>query len=221
MEVDFYRHLQHDTTLHVSRMYLPDSTSRAAEQMLDRFAVTAAMTLRTVAPTLVIADCDGAAVLRGNNFECAFADRLAVTTGAETVTVRAALLESLREGQVRKVTLLAPGDDRSTRQVASDLEAAGVGIVAAYGLGVSTSESAEVPAEAIYDLVRSHVGPRVGGDALLLAGTNFQAMGAISLLKMTYDVPVITSNFAALQTVKRKLDGLRDLRFAAASRCSR
>jgi hypothetical protein len=46
-------------------------------------------------------------------------------------------------------------------------------------------------------------------------------MGAISLLKMTYDVPVITSNFAALQTVKRKLDGLRDLRFAAASRCSR
>jgi len=221
MEVDFYRHLPHDTTLHVGRMYLTDATSRAAAQMLDRFALTAAMTLRTVSPDFVIADCDSAAVLRGRNYERVLADRLAATTGAETVTVRAALHESLRDAHVRQVTLVTPGDDRQTEHLAADLEADGIAVAAVHGLGVPAGESASIASDEIYDLVRSHVGLRVGGDALLLAGTNLQAMGAVSLLKMTYDVPIVTSNFAALQAVKRKLDGLRDRRIAASSQCSR
>jgi maleate cis-trans isomerase len=221
MEVDFYRNLPHDTTLHVGRMYLAGATSRAAEQMLDRFAVTAAMALRTVSPDFVIADCDSATALRGRNYECTLSDRLAATTGTETVTVRSALHESLREAHVRQVTLVTPGDDRLTEQLASDLEASGIAVAAVHGLGVSAEESASIPSDEIYDLVRSHVGLRVAGDALLLAGTNVQAMGALSLLKMTYDIPIVTSNFAALQAVKRKLDGLRDRRMVASSQCSR
>jgi maleate cis-trans isomerase len=50
----------------------------------------------------------------------------------------------------------------------------------------------------------------VRGEALFIAGTNYQAMGALSLLKMTYDVPIVTSNFAALQAVKRQLEDLRE-----------
>ena len=42
------------------------------------------------------------------------------------------------------------------------------------------------------------------GDALFLASTDYHAMSALSLLKIAYDVPIVTSNLAALQAVKRK-----------------
>ena len=37
MEVDFYRSLPHDTTLHTARMYMPDMTVASEERMLDQF----------------------------------------------------------------------------------------------------------------------------------------------------------------------------------------
>ena len=55
------------------------------------------------------------------------------------------------------------------------------------------------------------------GEALFIACTNYHAMSALSLLKIAYDVPIVTSNLAALQAVKRKLHGLREQRLAPAA----
>ena len=59
--------------------------------------------------------------------------------------------------------------------------------------------------EAIYSFVQAHIGPRVPGEALFIACTNYRAMSALSLLKVTYDVPIVTSNLAALQAVDKEL----------------
>jgi hypothetical protein len=43
-------------------------------------------------------------------------------------------------------------------------------------------------------------------------------MSALSLLKIAYDVPIVTTNLATLQAVKRKLYGLRQREMAPAAR---
>ena len=59
------------------------------------------------------------------------------------------------------------------------------------------------------------VGP---GDALFIASTDYHAMSALSLLKIAYEVPIVTTNLAALQAVKRKLHSLREREMAPAAR---
>ena len=65
MEVDFYRSLPHDTTLHTSRMYLADATVAAEEQMLDELVLPAAEAAGTARPDVVVFGCTSAGELRG------------------------------------------------------------------------------------------------------------------------------------------------------------
>jgi hypothetical protein len=45
-------------------------------------------------------------------------------------------------------------------------------------------------------------------------------MRALSLLEMTYDVPIVTSNLAALQAVRRRLAELRERGMATSPQLS-
>ena len=71
--------------------------------------------------------------------------------------------------------------------------------------------------ESIYSFVQARIGARVPADALFIASTDYHAMSALSLLKIAYDVPIVTTNLAALQAVKRKLHGLREREMAPAT----
>ncbi len=76
-------------------------------------------------------------------------------------------------------------------------------------MGLSSVERIGMTSDAVYAFVQSRIGPRVAGDALLIADTTIPAMSALSLLKISYDVPIVTCNLAVLQSVKRELEDLR------------
>jgi maleate cis-trans isomerase len=77
-------------------------------------------------------------------------------------------------------------------------------------MGLADHEIAAVTPDTIYSFVQARVGPHIDGGGLFLAGTQWQAMSTLSLLKISYDVPVLTTNMAVLQAVKRAVDTLRD-----------
>ena len=62
MEVDFYRSLPHDTTLHTSRMYAADDSPASEERMLETFVMPAAETAATVHPHVVVFGSTGGAL---------------------------------------------------------------------------------------------------------------------------------------------------------------
>jgi maleate isomerase len=217
MEVDFYRNLPHDTTLHTGRMFLDDASTRCQEQMLDRFLMAAASALGTVRPDIVVFDSANAVELRGKEYERRLGERIGEVTGAITISVRGAVIEALRAARASGVAVVTPGADHPNRRMRADLEAEGMTVTALHGMGLSILESASVTPEAVYSFVQSCIGPRVPGDVLFLADTNFQAMGALSLLKITYDVPIVTSNLATLQAVKQHVENLRERAMARLS----
>jgi maleate isomerase len=217
MEVDFYRSLPHDTTLHTSRMYLDDSMPAGEELMLERFTLPAVAALGTVRPHVVVFGCTSEITARGGEFDREICARIGEMTGAKTVSVAASVNRALHETQALRVAVVTPYGDRVNERVRACVEAEGIEVSALYGMGLSPAEGSAVTPESIYSFVQSCIGPRVPGEALFIACTNYQAMGALSLLKMTYDVPIVTSNLAALRAVKRQLEDLRQHEMAQLS----
>jgi maleate isomerase len=220
MEGDLHRGLPHDATLHVGRMYLRDATRRSEERMLDRFAMPAALVLKTVTPDLILFDGGGAPFIERHNYEQELGEQISRLTGAPVIGMQSAVLHALRRTQCHRLTVVTSYDDSVNDRVKTWLEREGFEVTAIHGMGVSYADAALVAPDALIGFIQSSVGPRVSAAALFVAGTNLQAMRVLSLLEMTYDVPVVTSNLAALQEVKRRLSELREREMAAMSQLS-
>jgi maleate isomerase len=210
MEVDFYRSLPHDTTLHTSRMYLPDPTVAGEERMLDEFTLPAAEAAATARPDVVVFGCTSAGELRGSAADRQLCDRIRDLTGAVSVSVVTSVIQALRDTRASRVAVVTPFGDSVNQRIRAGIESEGIEVSALHGMGISSDDVASITPDAIYSFVQTSIGPRVPGDALFLSGTNYPAISALSLLKMTYDVPIVTSNHAVLQAVKRTLDDLRE-----------
>ena len=210
MEVDFYRDLPHDTTVHTGRMYMVDTTVEGEEGMLREFTMPAAEAVATALPHVVVFGCTSAGALHGNDYDRELCERLGEVTGAVPISVIDAVNRALRETRAASVAVVTPYVDELNARIRASIEAQGIEVSAMHGMGISNNfDIATVTPDEIYDFVQSRVGPRVPGEALFLSCTNFHALSALSLLKMAYDVPIVTSNLAALQAVRREIDALR------------
>jgi maleate isomerase len=210
MEVDFYRNLPHDTTVHTGRMYMVDTTVAGEERMLDEFTMPAAEAVGTALPHLVVFGCTSAGALRGKDYDRELCGRLGSITGARPISVIESVNHALRETRASRVAIVTPYVDELNDRIRASVEAEGIAVSAIHGMGISNNfDIATVTPEQIYDFVQSRIGPRVPGEALFLSCTNFNALSALSLLKMAYEVPIVTSNLAALQAVRREIESLR------------
>jgi maleate isomerase len=218
MEVDFYRSLPHDTTLHTARMYMPDMSTASEEQMLDQFTLPAARMVRTVLPHIVVFGSTSASLLRGKDYDREICERVGELTGAVPVSVVESVTQALLDARATRVVVVTPYTDDVNRRIKTGLESDGIAVSAMYGMGLAAADAATVTPESIYSFVQSRVGTRVQGDVLFIASTDYHAMSALSLLKIAYDVPIVTTNLAALQAVKRKLHSLREREMAPAAR---
>lgn len=220
MEVDLYRNLSHDATVHTARMYMVDTTVAGEERMLDEFTMPAAEAVGTAMPHIVVFGCTSAGALRGKDYDRDLCVRLGKVTGAVPISVIEAVNRSLRETGARRVAVVTPYVDELNRRIAASIEAEGITVSAIHGMGISNNfDIATVTPDDIYDFVQANIGSRVPGEALFLSCTNFNALSALSRLKMAYDVPIVTSNLAALQAVRNEIYQLRqgDLREATSA----
>ena len=210
MEVDFYRNLAHDTTVHTGRMYMVDTTVAGEERMLDEFTMPAAEAVGTALPHVTVFGCTSAGALRGSDYDRDLCERIAGVTNSTPVSVIASVNRALRETQAKRVAVCTPYADELNARIRASVEAEGFEVTALHGMGITNNfDIASVSADEIVDFVRSRLGARLPGEALFLSCTNWHAMNALSALKIIYDAPMVTSNLAALQAVKQQIAALR------------
>ncbi len=210
MEVDLYRNLSHDATVHTGRMYMVDTTVAGEERMLNEFTMPAAEAVATAMPHMVVFGCTSAGALHGKEYDRALCERLGEVTGATPISVIESVNRALRETGASRVAVVTPYVDELNTRIAASIEAEGITVSAIHGMGISNNfDIAMVTPDDIYDFVQERIGPRVPGEALFLSCTNFNALSALSRLKMAYDVPIVTSNLAALQAVRNGIYELR------------
>jgi maleate isomerase len=206
-EVDFYRRLPPEVTLHAARMRLPTTTEADEVRMLDAHVLPAAADLATIRPDVVVFSCTSAGALRGRDYEARLCRDIAAATSAPVVSTMEAVRGELARRGLRSVSLVTPYPEALTRPIAARLEADGLAVPIAAGLGLTDSlEIAAVPPDAItrFAIETFRRGP---ADAVFVACCTFRAFDARDAIAAALGVPVVTSNQAALEAALRALSG--------------
>lgn len=199
MEVDFYHHLPKHITLHVARMYLPNTPVADEEKMLDLHFPRALEDLATARPDAVVVGCTSAEALRGGSYEAEICRRIESVTGSPGITVAACVSEWMRKRNIQRVVVITPYADDLNERIRSSLEADGLEVTLIAGLGISDSfEIANVTPERILEFALDSIrGQRAQG--AFISCTNFRGFEVRDRLEHLTKLPVVTSNQAALE----------------------
>jgi maleate isomerase len=201
IEVDFYRRLPADVTLHTARMYLEETTPEGESAMLDDYLPRAVDDLRSARPDVVVFGCTSAGALRGNAYEAELIERIAVQTAATTFSVAASVRAAVRGAGARRVGVITPYIDSLNARIRESLESDRLRVAAIHGLGITDNFTiADVEPERIARFAAERF---AGSDIELLFAscTNFRALDAQQRIQAALGVPVVTSNQAALAAV--------------------
>ncbi len=203
MEVDLYRRLPFGATLHTARMHLVETTPEGESTMLDDHLPVAVRDLATARPDAVVFGCTSAGALRGNAYEAELVRRIADDTGAEAISVAAAVRGAIRRRGARRVGVVTPYVDSLNDKIAESLRDDGLEVAAIHGLGIDENfEIAAVDGPAIADFAVRCFGGRDDIDLLFASCTNFRALDAVEAIEQRLGVPAMTSNLAALEAVQ-------------------
>ena len=207
MEVDFYRHLPASATVHTGRMYMEATTVKGEEEMLDDHCLPTAGDVATAKPDLVVFGCTSAGALRGNDYDADLCRRISDVTGKPTVSVIESVRRKLMSLEVRRVAVLTPYIEDLNVRIKASVEDDGIEVASIHGMGISVNFNLALvePAE-ILAFAREKLGATPPVDALFISCTNYQAVATLPRLKEAYDMPIVTSNQAALEAVGRELD---------------
>jgi len=200
-EVDFYRWLPADCTLHTSRMYLEETTPEGEAMMLDEHVPRATSDLATARPDVAVFACTSAGALRGNAYEAELIDQIGTQTKAATFSVAASVRWAIRAAGCRRVGVISPYVDSLNEKIAQSLKDDGLEVAGIHGLGITENFAiAEVEPERIAQFASECF---AGSDIELLFAscTNFRAFDAREEIHRALGLPVVTSNQAALAAV--------------------
>jgi maleate isomerase len=204
-EVDFYRHLPDSATLHTARMYLAEATPEAESAMLNEHLPVALQDLGSARPDVVVFACTSAGTLRGNVCEKELIERIGESTGAYPVSVAAAVRTSIAARGAHRIGVVTPYVERLNDKIRASLEEDGLEVAGIRGMGIA--ENLEIGAVEPARIVQFASDCFGGSDIELLFAscTNLRALEVREQIEQLLEVPVVTSNHAALQAVLERL----------------
>lgn len=209
MERDFHKNLPAAACVATSRMFLDETTRQAEIRMLEDSLPEACRTLRTVRPRFCVFGCTSGGALFGQAHDRRIQAQIAEATGAETSTILSALSRELTEMDARKMVVLTPYVEELNAPIRGALEEDGREVLSIDGMGITDNIAiGNTGADAILRFADERLSGRNlrEADCLFISCTNLPALDALPRIRARYPgLPVMTSNLAALLSVRRKL----------------
>jgi maleate isomerase len=206
-EVDFYRRVPPHVTVHAARMRLPSTTEADEVRMLDAHVLPAAGDLATMRPDVVVFSCTSAGALRGRDYETRLCREIAAAATAPVVSTMEASRQALARLGVRSVAVVTPYPESLTGAIRAGLEADGLAVPVARGLGLTDSLAIAAVAPDAIARFAVETFRHAPADAVFVACCTFRAFDARDAIAAALGVPVVTSNQAALDAALRVLGG--------------
>ena len=206
MEPDLYRHLPPQVTVHSSRMLLQGGvTVEAEERMLDEYLPRSAQEISTLRPDVVVFGCTSAGALRGPAYEEELVQELARVTGAKTISIMGAVVGKLRRLGTKHVAVLTPYSSEINDTIQRSLEDSGFQVPHIQGMDIPDAyRIANTTPQQILEYAQEQL-QGVDADGLFVSCANLRAVDALDALRQAVDMPVVTSNQAVIERVKRVL----------------
>jgi len=203
MEPEFHQHLGREGIVSTTRIFLENVTREAELRMLEDDLPRAVKLIGTTTPDVVVFGCTSAGALGRLSHDDGIGELIEKGTGVRAVTVLRAVLTQLHAIGPRKVALFTPYLEDLTNGIASSLAEAGYPPVKAAGMRIRENhEIGKVPPSEIVRFVESQI-EGCTADCVFLSCTNWRAIEAIEPLQRKLGIPIITSNQAAIEMVRR------------------
>jgi maleate isomerase len=192
IEVEFYRALPSDVTLHVARCFLtkiePASIARLTED-IDREAEY----LASADVDVVVLGATAPSFLRGKGYDQELIARLTKASGKPATTTSTALLAALDALGLKKVALSTAFKSEVNDIAIKFLSDNGLEVVASSGLGmVDNLQVGRLPPQTAIDAVRAVDNSEA--QAVVLACTNWQSMAVLQELEDELGKPVLSTS---------------------------
>ncbi len=131
-------------------------------------------------------------------------------THAHAVSVIRAVREAIQRRNAERIGVITPYVEELNDKIRASIEETGdVEVVDIVGLGIDENFTiAEVHPDTIVDLAVTNFADR-DIDLLFASCTNFRALDALPALHAALDIPIVTSNQAALEAVTHALTNHR------------
>ena len=199
MEVEFYRSLPTDISVHTSHIYRA-SAAVDAQAMAEtgRNAVQTALSLSQTQVALIVYGHTASSYVNGPAGDADIARMVGEAVGVPAMTTASAAVRCLRSVGAKRVWLAAPYPMGPTRSAADFLTAPGFEVLSIECLGVAHGPDLKhVPLQATYEM-GLRAAAKGQADALFMSGTGVHTIGVIGELEKALGKPVITANLAAL-----------------------
>jgi maleate isomerase len=203
MEPDFHQHIGRTAIVSTTRIFLEEVTREDELRMLNNDLPKASELIRTTSPDVVVFGCTSAGALGTLAHDHEIGERIRKRAGAPAVTVLGAVLTKVRAIDPRKIAVFTPYTEDLTNSIASSLTEAGYPPVKAVGMGIRENlKIGRVPPSEVIRFVESQM-EGCSPDCVFLSCTNWQSIEAIEPLQRKLGIPVVTSNQAAVDAVRR------------------
>ncbi|MGI9514843.1 MAG: maleate cis-trans isomerase family protein [Anderseniella sp.] len=154
--------------------------------------------LSGVRPDLVMYGCTSATLTHGVEFDRDLASRIAVSSGAKTVTAAGSLIEAVGTLGVSRIGFASPYVAQINDEAIAFLGGCGIETVSRFDYPVALGNygQGELDPDQVFELGIKADSP--GAQAIVLSCTDMRALEVIDRLEKTLGKPVISSNQAML-----------------------
>jgi maleate isomerase len=211
LDRELWRWVPEDISLHITRLpYVPlAATLEMAVHISDPALVARCVTdVHAVSPLVAAYACTSGSFVGGVAGEAALVAAMIDAGAPSAITTSGALLGALRHLDVTRVATATPYTADLTTGLSAFLAEAGVDVVAASGLGL-TSDIWTVPYDVTAGLVRDT--DTDDAQAVFISCTNLPTYDVIAALEAELGKPVLTANqvtiWSALNVIGRKAVG--------------
>ncbi len=219
VEVEFYRALPQDVSLHVGRLPITQVDPESIAGMVDPIDAESRK-LASADVDVIVLGAAAPSFLKGMGYDREMSARIAKASGKPATTASTALLQSLAALNIKKIALGTAYTQKVTDIAIAFLRANGVEVVKSECLGlVDNLEIGRLDVGTALALGRRIACPDAQAIAFLC--TNWQSMAILDQLESDTGLPVLSSTqfsvWAALKTIgyAGRIDGygrlLRDM----------
>lgn len=203
VEPEFYRALPAHVTLHVARLHLTQITPEAILGMVEDLEAQS-RNLASADVDVIVLGATAPSFLKGLGYDREIAQRIEASTGKRATTTSTALIEAIGHLGLKRVVLGSAYDEKVNAIAHAFLEANGVTVLAAHGLGlVDNLAVGRLDDSSAYELTRRIDCP--DADGIVLACTNWKTMDAIERLEQELGKPVISTTQVSVWAALRAL----------------
>jgi maleate isomerase len=210
VEFDLQRFLPPTVAFHVGRLDMPRTPKLSASEslkMMVEAAPRAALKVALAEPEFFLFACTSASFFAGPGHDHDAAESITRATGLTAVSTATAVIEALKALKVNRVFLATPYPEETNRLEIEFLARWGVEVREQFSFGCSLSrEVSRIAPRCVRETILTRAPQIRAAGALFVSCTMLRALEVSEDLEKALEVPVVTSNSAAIWTILRRLE---------------